>query len=77
MDDSAIICDEVIESYDEETKTISTNLKEKNATCKTQNLYMALAFSLITIALLIPASIYCYFIKYRAKQRDLLREVIY
>ena len=29
MDDSAIMCDEVIESYDEEMKTIPTNKKEK------------------------------------------------
>ena len=29
MDDSAIMCDEVIESYDEEIKTIPTNFKEK------------------------------------------------
>ena len=34
MDDSAIICDEVIESYDEEIKTITTNFNEKKATCK-------------------------------------------
>ena len=29
MDDSAIICDEVIESYDVEIKTIPTNFNEK------------------------------------------------
>ena len=29
MDDSAIMCDEVIESYDEEIKTIPTNFNEK------------------------------------------------
>ena len=29
MDDSAIICDETIESYDEETKTVPTNFSEK------------------------------------------------
>ena len=29
MDDSAIICDEFIKSYDEEIKTISTNFNEK------------------------------------------------
>ena len=37
MDDSAIMCDEVTETYDEETKTIPTNFNEKKATCKTQN----------------------------------------
>ena len=30
MDDSAIRCDEVIESYDEEIKTIPTNLNKSN-----------------------------------------------
>ena len=28
MDDSAITCDEIIESYDEEAKAISTNFSE-------------------------------------------------
>ena len=72
MDDSAIMCDEIIESYDEETKTLPTNFNEKKATCKTQNFYILLAFLLITIALLIVVSIYCYLIKYRAKRKHLL-----
>ena len=59
--------DEIIESYKEET-----NVNEKKATCKTQNFYILLAFLLITIALLIAVSIYCYLIKYRAKQKHLL-----
>ena len=29
MDDSLITCDEVIESYDDERKTISTNFNKK------------------------------------------------
>ena len=29
MDDSAITCDQIIESYSEETKTIPTNFDEK------------------------------------------------
>ena len=33
--DSTIICDEVIESYDEETKTITTTFNEKKVTSKT------------------------------------------
>ena len=45
---------------------------KKNATCKTQNFYILLAFLLITIVLLIAVSIYCYLIKYRAKQKHLL-----
>ena len=59
MDDSAITCDEVIESNDEETKTIPINFNEKNITCKAQNFYVSLAFFLITIAILIAVSIYC------------------
>ena len=64
MDDSAITCGEVMESYNEETKTTLTNFNERKATCKTQNFFLLLAFSLITIALLIAVSIYCYLIKY-------------
>ena len=56
-DDSAIMIDEVIDSCDEKTKTILTNLDEKKATCKTQNFYILLEFLLITIALLIAVSI--------------------
>ena len=63
------MCDEVIESYDEETKTIPRNFNEKKATCKTRNFYILLAFLLITTALLIAVSIYCYFIKYQGKQK--------
>ena len=44
MDDSAIVCDEIIESYEEET-----NFNEKKATCKTKNFYILLSFLLITI----------------------------
>ena len=86
MDDSAITCDEVIESYDEETNTIPTSFSEKKATCKTQNYYILLAFLLSTIVLMIAVSIYCYLIKYQAKQKHLLqfhvtniklREVLY
>ena len=72
MDDLAIICDEVIKWYDEEIKTIPTNFNEKNMTCKTQSFYILLAFLLITIALLIAVCIYCFLIKYKAKQKHLL-----
>ena len=37
MDNSAIMYDEVIESYYEETKTVPINFNEKDITCKTQN----------------------------------------
>ena len=68
MDDSAITCDKIIESDDEETKTIPTNFHERKVTCKTQNFYILLVFLLITIVLLIAVSIYCYLIKYQAKK---------
>ena len=69
MNDSVIKCDEVIESCDEEIKTVPTNFNEKNITCKAQNFEILLAFLLITITLLIAVSIYCDLIKYRAKQK--------
>ena len=65
MDDLVITCDEI-------TDVEETNFNEKNITCKTQIFYFLLAFLLITIALLIAVSIYCYLIKYRAKQKHLL-----
>ena len=72
MDYSTIMCDEDIESYNEETKAVPTNFNEKKATCKTQYFCILLAFLLIAIALLIAVSIYCYLIKYREKQKHLL-----
>ena len=66
--DSVIIRNEIIE----ETKTVPTNFNEGQVTCKTQNLYILFAFSLITITLLIAVRIYCYLIKYRVKQKHLL-----
>ena len=64
MDDSAITCDEIIESYNEETKPIPTYFNEKKATCKGQKFYVLLTFLLITIALLMAVSIYCSLTKY-------------
>ena len=60
IDGSGIIYDEIIDVKE-------TNLNEKYITCKTQNFYILLAFLLIIIALLITVSIYCYLIKYQAK----------
>ena len=71
MDDSAIMYNEIIESYEEDTEAKSyneTNFKEKKANCKTQNFYILLAFLLISIALLVAVSIYCYVIKCRANK---------
>ena len=69
MEDSAITCDDIIETYDDET-----NFNEKRATFKTQkqNFYILLAFLIITITLLIDVTIYSYLIKYWAKQRKSL-----
>ena len=76
IDDLVITCDEIIDaeakSYYEETKTIPANFSQKNAICKTKNFYILLAFLSITVALLIAVSIYCYPIKYKAKQQHLL-----
>ena len=51
IDNSVIICDEIIDIKE-------TNFKEKNITCKRQNVYIFPAF------LWIAVSIYCYLIKY-------------
>ena len=81
MDNSAIICHEVIDANaksNEEAKSYDkTNFNEEKTTCKKQNFYILLAFLLTTITLLIAVSIYCYFIRYGTKQRHLLREVLY
>ena len=57
-------------SYDE-AKAIQANFHENKAACKTQNFHILLEFLLITLALLIAVSIYCYLIKYTAKQKHL------
>ena len=57
IDDSMNICDEVIELYDEEMKTIPTNFHEQKVTYNRQKFYILLALLLITIALLIAVSI--------------------
>ena len=44
MGDSAITYDEVIESYNKESKAIPTNFNEKNVICKMQNFYILVAF---------------------------------
>ena len=71
-DDLTIICDEVIESYNEEVKTIPTIVNEKKITYKRQSFYILLVFLLTTTTLLIAVSIYCYLINYRVKKILLL-----
>ena len=58
MDDSAMMCDEIIELDNEET-----NFNEKTAAYKAQKLYILLALLLTTVALMIAASIQCYLIE--------------
>ena len=76
MDDSVITCGEIIETtITVPTTTVptkSTSTKTVPVTCKTENFYILFAFLLITITVLIVVSIYCWFIKYRAKQKHLL-----
>ena len=62
-----ITCDEI------KKETVPKNFNQKKAPCKTQNFYISLAFLLIILSLLIAVRIYCYLIKYRAKQKHLLR----
>ena len=66
MDNSTIIFDKVIDSYDEEIKTIQQILI-KQVNSKTQSFCFLLVFLLIIILLLIAASIYYCLIKYHAK----------
>ena len=67
MDDSAIVCDEVIDldaklcpKYYDETKTIPTNFNKKKVNWKMQNFYILLAFSIIN---------YFSLAKFRAEQK--------
>ena len=56
MKNPAIKCDEVKESYDEETVTISTNCNEKDATSKTQKCFNCIfmnCYSIIAVVIII------------------------
>ena len=57
--------DKIIDA--EENETIPTSFNKK-AIGKTKKFYILLVILLIIIALLVAVSIYCYLIKYRAKQ---------
>ena len=66
VDNSAIICEEVIViDVDDKTKTIPINFNENKLTCKTPKIFILFASLLITIVLLRAVSIYCYLIKYQ------------
>ena len=60
------LCVMKLKLYNSETNFI------KKETCRKQNFYILITFFSITIALLITVSIYCYLMKYRAKQKHLL-----
>ena len=70
IDDLGITCDEIRDA--QKTKMKQQILMKKNAICKAKNLYVLLAFFLISIAFLIAVSFYCYLIKYQVKQKHLL-----
>ena len=59
MDDSKIIYDKVIESYDEEIKTIPTNFNKKKVTWKTQGFYILIFIFINYYSILIAVSINC------------------
>ena len=61
MDDSAITCDEIIKSYDEETKIISRNFYEKKkVTCKTQIFY-SLGHNILRLFDVLPSFLFTTF----------------
>ena len=57
----------------EETKICPTNFNGKNIAYEGQVFFILLTVLLITIAILIAVSIYCYVIKYQAKQKHILQ----
>ena len=70
-DVSIITCDETTDA----TKTVptkSTLIKSVPTKTTLTNFYILLAFLLITVALLLAVSNYCYQIKHRSKQKHLL-----
>ena len=54
-----------------ESHTRKKQILMEKASCKKENFYILLVFSLITIAFLTAVNIYCYLIKYWAKQKHL------
>ena len=51
----------------QKNQTIPASSNEKNMICETKNFRILLTFLLITIELLITASVYCHLTKYKAK----------
>ena len=73
IDDSVIASGEII-NVDADAKSHYKAIKTilKNMKCETKSFYFVLVFWLITIGLLRTVSVYCYLIKYKAKQKHLL-----
>ena len=72
MDDSVLTIIKLYSHMRKRQKLFQQIFMKKKAICKTQNFYVLLAFLLITLALFIALSIYCYLIRYQAKQEHLL-----
>ena len=72
MDDSAIICDDVIDTDADAESNNKTGFNEKKATCKTHNFYILLAFLINYYSILDNCQylqlLVSYLIKYRTKQ---------
>ena len=64
IDDSVISCDEIIGKKKRTSKTLLT--KSTSTKSNSKDFYILLTFLLITKALSIVVSVYCYLIKYRA-----------
>ena len=65
IDVSLITCNQLIE----EIKTVPTNFNGKKVAYESKNIYILLAFLLITIVLLIAVSIYCYWAKKKQQKK--------
>ena len=63
-----ITCDEIIDT----AKAVATNFKKIKVTCKKKKFAYFACLLLITITLFVVVSIYCYLIKYQAKQKHLV-----
>ena len=73
MDDSVIKCDEIWESYEEQTKAIPANLNKKNITSKYKfSIFYFYLFLWINFAFLIAVSSYCYLIKKSSKRKSFI-----
>ena len=66
-----IRCDEIVDAK-VKSNSKETKIVPKNVICETKSFYILLAFLLFTIALSMTVSIYCYMIKYKAIQKEII-----